>query len=371
MDNQPHYIEDDEITLKELILKIREFYRELLRSWKLIFLFVFAVLAIMVTIAVLTPAKYNAVLTFMVNEDEGSSMGGVGSILGKFGFGGSASEFNLEKILELAKSNKILKQAVFQKTTINGKEDYFANFIIKAYDFHKKWKKDTTGLKDFLFTHGNYAKFNSTEIKAMKGVLGKIKGNKKKGVEGILSTGYGEETSILHLGINSTNQNLSIELVKAIYDKLSQFYIKNATSKEKVTYDNLVEKVDSVKTELEKAEYALAVFKDSNRGLVTRKAQLKEARLTRKVKILSVMYGEVLKNQETADFILKNKTPFFQEIDLPEAPITPQKKSLLKTIVIGGFLGGFLGALFVIMRKIFRDAMREDDPSGSSTKSEQ
>jgi uncharacterized protein involved in exopolysaccharide biosynthesis len=121
---QQEYYQDDEITLKELILKIQEYWQEILKNWKLIFLIIIPFVAFFLIKAFLTPATYSAQLTFMVNEDEGGGgFGGVSAILGQFGFGGGGqSSYNLDKILELSRSRKIIQMALFEKVNIDGKK---------------------------------------------------------------------------------------------------------------------------------------------------------------------------------------------------------------------------------------------------------
>ena len=104
----------------------------------------------------------------------------------------------------------------------------------------------------------------------------------------------------------------------------------------------------------------LAKTIDSNSGLVTRAAKLKIDRLDREVRLLSIAYGQVVENTERAEFSLKNAMPFFQVVDEPLMPLDPKKESKFRAIIIGGILGGFLACLFVIGRKVFRDAMRDD-----------
>ena len=79
--------------------------------------------------------------------------------------------------------------------------------------------------------------------------------------------------------------------------------------------------------------------------------------MDRDVKMLQVVYGEAIKNLEMADFALKNKTPFIQAIDLPVAPLKKVKKSKLKGLLTGLSIGILLGSVFVVGRKIIRNAM--------------
>ncbi|HRV86761.1 MAG TPA: Wzz/FepE/Etk N-terminal domain-containing protein, partial [Saprospiraceae bacterium] len=101
----PGYIQDDEITLKDLILKIQEFWRLLWANKWYIIAFALILASLSALRTYLTPSQFPAKLTFMVNEDEGSNMGGIANVLGQFGFSsGGKSEYNLDRILELSRS---------------------------------------------------------------------------------------------------------------------------------------------------------------------------------------------------------------------------------------------------------------------------
>ncbi len=356
---QSKYSKDDEVSLKELLIKIQEFYKEVFNNWKLVILIPIPFILIFLYRAYITPKIYPAELTFMVNENEGNSMGGVNAILGQFGLGGrGGGKSNLDKMLELATSRKIIQNVIFEKSIVEDNMDYLANDIINVYDLHEKWEKDTTGLANFFFPDKIIAdSFNKSENKVLKTIYALIVGTKK--TEGILNTSFSQETGIMKIKVDSKSEALSIKLSKSVYENLSKFYVEKSVEKQSETYKVVKEKVDSIKFLLAAKEYSLASFKDSNRGLWTTKTRLSELRLQRDVQVLSAMYGESIKNLEIADFTLKNKTPFIQIIDAPIAPIDPVVESKLKAIFLGGFLGGFLIVSFIIMRKIYRDTMAE------------
>ena len=65
---------EDEITLKDIVLKIKEWYRLLLGKWKLLLLAGVLGAAIGLVSAVLKPTTYKAELVFVTAEgDEGGS----------------------------------------------------------------------------------------------------------------------------------------------------------------------------------------------------------------------------------------------------------------------------------------------------------
>jgi len=167
-----------------------------------------------------TKPTFNADLTYMVNEDEGSKLGSnLLSALGKFGVGGT-TKFNLEKILFLSKSEFILRNAIFQKATIDGKIDFYANHIIRLYDLKKENELNVT-FKDSVFDN-----FTLDERKMLKIITDVLVGKK-----GIITTEADEKTGIMTQSVNSLSEEFSIKLSQVLFDQLSIFYIESLTPK--------------------------------------------------------------------------------------------------------------------------------------------
>ncbi len=348
---------DDEITLKELILKIKEFWAELWRHWILIGLICIPFLAYKFYQAWSAPTTYPARLTFMVDQDEGQSLGGMASILGQFGLGGMRpGKYNLDKILEISKSRRVLQMALFAKVDIEGQQDFLANHLIHYFALDKEWRDDTTGLKDFRFTRSDVSDFGLTEKKVLKSLQGLLVGGEK--TPGVYTTSYNEDTGIMTLGLDAPQQDLSIMFTDTVFARLRDYYIEKSIEKSRASYQVIKEKTDSLAQALSAAEYSLAEFMDRNQNVFSaREGTLRRTRLSSQVQKLQIIHGEALKNQQIAELALKNRTPFITLIDNPLAPIKPQKESLIKALLIGLILGGMIGTAFVFLRKIYRDAM--------------
>ena len=353
---------NDEIKLKDLILMIQEYFQELLRNWLWIILITIPFILFFLNKTRKTPVTYPATLTFMVNEDDGGGMGGLGGLAASFGLGGAASEHNLDKMHTLLKSRNIIQQALFKKEKINGVEDFFSNHFLTEYQFFIDRKEDPSNLKSFKFTHDNFDEFDRIENVVLKTIYGKIIGNPSKGVNGLLSSSINDETGIMNMKFSAQSEELSIKFVKCLFDKLGQFYVDKTIEKQKKTYEITKTKVDSLRDGMNSAQYRLLKMKDSRRNLTLRQYEAEEIKLQRQVQVMTLVYGEALKNQEIADFSLKSKTPFIQIIDTPIPPLSPSKNLMdyIINAIIGGILGGFIGITFFLGRKIFRDAMSEE-----------
>ena len=352
---------DDEISLKELILKLQEFWRELWRNWWVIVLVCIPFLAFFLYKHFTHIKTYTADLTFMVNEDEGGGgLGGVSSVLGSFGLGGGAAgEYNLEKMLSLLKSRKIVQEVLMQRDTLDGVDDLFANHLIRSQDLHKDWADmgEKVDLNGFLFTSTDISKFDIRENTALKYLHARLIGNAEKGMVSQLSSKISEDTGIMEISLNARNEQLSIDLIDALYVRLSDYYVSKSIEKQLKSYNIVASKADSLLGELRSSEYALANFMDTNRGLYNRKDQLQQYRLEAQVKMLGTAYAKVVEQKEIAEFSLNDQTPVVQIIDYPISPLEPSKSSLIKNIILSLLIGGFLGSGYVIAKKILHDAL--------------
>ena len=348
--------QEDEITLKDLIAKIKEYGVEVIKNWKILLMFIIPITALMLYKALTTPITYTSTLTFMVNENEGGmGMGAAAGILGMLGGGGEKN--NLDKILELSKSQRILNEALLTKVEINGKTDIYANHIISVYDMcNTDWEKDTALQNGFIFKHNKIDSFSRKELSAIKSIYSKILGNEKYAP--LYSTSSSKQTSIMKMSLNTTSEELCVKLLKTIYDRLNIFYVSKSIEKQKYTYEVVVAKVDSIKRLLYGREYAKASYSDTHRGLVMETQQVPTQRLSRDINMLSIMYAEAIKNAEVADFSLKNKVPFVQAIDVPMFPLNPEKTGKIKALAIGIAIGMIIGILFIVIRRIIRDSLK-------------
>jgi hypothetical protein len=344
----------DEITLGELIRKVREWIDEVWRQKKLPIALALLGAAIMsYTWFSYTPV-YPATITFSVDEDEAGAGGGLTSLLGQFGLGGvRPTRYNLDKILALSKSRRVIQDAFFKRVTIDGQTDYLANGLLREY------KLDRIDDKEFRFTHDSLPAFGRDENDRLVALYELVVGPPEKPKKALVTADYNEDSNIMSLTAATTHEVLSFELAQGLFESLSNYYVNKAIEKQLKTYRIVSAKRDSVMTVLRSAEYQLASFKDRGRGLVFRTDQITEMRLQREITALAAIYTEVAKNTEVADFALRNKTPFIQVIDAPVYPLRPVVYSLPRKILIGLILGGFIGALVVIVRKTIREAIAQ------------
>lgn len=359
MEQPPPYYEDDEITLKELILKIKEFWQELWRN-KFLIIAIAALLAglFLAKAIFLDQTTYQSTLSFMVDEDNSNNGSPVAELLGYGTF-----SYNFERITELAKSGRIVNSTLLSEITVDGKTDLAANHLIEIYKLQEGWKEeaDKPGFEDlslaeFYFTNTDVTTFTTKEFRALKIIQSVLVGG--DGRSALMGISFNKKTSIFTLTTNTINSELSANLIRSVYESISQFYIEETVVRPQKTYDVLSARRDSVETVLNRLETNLASLTDRTEGLLSGTYRIRIDQMSRKVDATNQQFGEILRNLEKIEFLLQNQKPSFQIIDRSYIPAV-MASSKIKAILIGGFLGGFLAGFYVIGRKIVRDALRD------------
>jgi len=356
MEQENKMIAEEEISLKDILLKVRDFCVEIWNKRMWILITAIFIASVMFLSASLKPRIYEGKVTFMLDEEGKGNLGGVSSLLGQFGFGGNQQGRNLNRILDLSRSRIITQLVLFNKIEIDNKNDYLANHIILEYDYHEIWEESTIGLKDFLFSHDSVAIFNRAENTALKQLHKLIAGADGKG--GLLSSSINENSGIMTILAETTSSEISFYLTEISYKNLTDYYKKKAVEKQHKTYGLFKSKTDSIQQALNLAQYRLSKFQDSNRNLTLRQYEIERRKLELEIQKLVVAFGETYKNLELADFALKSQTPFIQKIDSPLYPLDSFKPSKWKAATNGIMIGLVLSILFVLMRKILSDALQ-------------
>lgn len=360
-----NYIETEEkFTYKDFANVLINFFKEFLpfKWWIGASIILFS--GIFLGIALLTKTTFPAKLTFVVKKNSANNIGaGVNALLGQFGFGNSSTNgINPDKLIEFTRSEKIVRKALFHTATVRGKSDFIANHLLQIYsDERVNWdayiqttlELGETEVANFSFQKDSLDQFTFVEQMFFDQLYLLVVGGEDVG--GIMDIVYGEQSDILVLSVRSIQEEISIQLTEAFYQELSEFYIKDAIEGTKQAFQILQVKADSVLRALNSVESQLSYVTSLNESYLSDKEQLRRKRMNRDARILTIMYGEVLKNKETTAFMLQSQTPFFQVIDRPHRPIYQKKPSKLIALSTGAFLGLFVSIFFFFIRKVCRN----------------
>ncbi|MNT63259.1 Chain length determinant protein [compost metagenome] len=115
---------NDEISLKELLEKAKEWYVYLLSQWKIILVAGIVGAALGLTYSFIKKPIYTATLSFALEDEKAGGLGGALGLASTLGFdlgGGGGSIFSGSNLTELFKSRAMVEQTLLTPVVV--KED--------------------------------------------------------------------------------------------------------------------------------------------------------------------------------------------------------------------------------------------------------
>jgi hypothetical protein len=344
---------EDEISLKELLQKLRAIVSYLLSQWMIIVLVSALGAGVGFYKAYSTKPLYPARITFVA--EEAKSGGSLASLAGQFGFdvgGGSSggSIFAGENLLLFIKSEGLIRETLltpYDSATRTTLADKFAEFE----EFQEAWKKnEKIGVVNFSsFTADNLPRKEDSLLQAIVTSV----------TTSLTVTRTDKKASFVEVKIISKDERWSKTFVERIVATATQLYI---ISKTKVKAENvalLQKRADSLGALLNSTTYNAAasqqILVDANPALRT--APVNAEISTRQKMMLATIFGEVVKNLELAKFSLSQETPVIQIVDRSYLPLKKERPSKLMYLLAGGFLAGFVTIVFVLARRWYKNIM--------------
>ena len=348
-------MENDEIALKELLLKAKEWYVFLLSKWKTIVLAGIVGALLGLGYSFYKKPIYTATLTYAL--EDGKASGGLGGALGlasSFGLdlgGSSGGAFAGANLMELFKSRAMVEQTLLAPVTQNNKTISLAEMYIQDKKWRKKWEEKPK-LKNITFLpNTDRTKFTRTQ----DSIFGVIYNNLSK--TALTVDQKDKKVAIGTITLNSTNEYFAQQFTLALTNTVIDFYIETKSKRAKENMDILVRQTDSIRGELNGAITGVAVANDNTFGLnpALNVKRVPSARRQVDVQANTAILTEIVKQAELAKVTLRKETPLIQVIDQPILPLPKEKFGKAKGILLGGILAGFLNILGLIVRRIVKE----------------
>lgn len=339
--------EKEEVTLKEVIIKVKQGYRFLLSKWVLISAFVIAGAVIGYAYAKLSKPKYVASLSFILSNNSGSNSALAG-FAGQFGLnlGSSGTDaFSGDNIISLMTSRSMVQQALLKK--IPETNETLINHFVNETGVYKKWDSNPR-TKSAYPLPADSSKFTPVQDSLIRGIYQTITDN-------YLDVDRPDNSqSIYVVQTTSKDQLFANYLTKYLVDVTSKFYIDTKTSVAKNNLDMLQHEADSLGRALSSTiSKGAAVYDNTfnlNPALQSQRAPAQESQL--RTSALGNAYSEVMRNLELAKISLLKETPLYQVIDEPQLPLEAQKPGKLMSLLLGAFIAGFIIVAFLLLKKL-------------------
>lgn len=306
----------EELSLRQIITIVQEYGQYLWSKKWWILIAVSVSTSVFFGVQVTKKPLYVASLDFMINENEGGG-GGLSGILGQFGMmgGGSEAGINQQRVILIGESYPVLASFLMDSVSAEGRYDKIANHLIHTQELDTSWISTiATWAESTKRTDSMDIAYN----RVMKNLVRYLK-NDDNGP--VFSVEIDKKTNVLQVIFQTRSADLSVSLSALFYEMLSERYVQKTTSAKQRDYDILTEKKDSIYGLLLDTEQQFAISTDRNRGLVLNQDRVPSIDKRRKIEMYSQMYGELIKRQQTAEYILLSNTPLFEVLESPLLPI--------------------------------------------------
>ena len=358
--------ENDEISLRDLIVKFQEWWHYLLSKWITIVLFGLIGAALGFSYAFFKKSVYTATTTFVLEDEKGTgslgNLAGLASIAGfDIGGGGGGGIFQGDNLPELYKSRTMI-----EKTLLSSMETDSTELLIDRYitfnDLRSTWTKNKAlfnlKFEKFNLSPSSPLISDSKLVRLRDSVLGVIVNDINKNYLTVAKPD--KKLSIIQVDVKAKDEIFAKTFNDRLVKNVNQFFISTKTKKTLQNVLILQHKTDSVRAVMNGAIYSAAAISDATPNLnptrqVQRVAPAQKAQFSAETN--KSILAEMVKNLELTKMSLLKETPLIQVIDEPIYPIQEEKTSRLKGMVFGGMLFSAVVIIFLILRRIFKNIM--------------
>jgi uncharacterized protein involved in exopolysaccharide biosynthesis len=346
-------IDNDEISLKELIQKIQEWIAYLKTQWKLIIGIAALGGIIGFVYASFQKPSYLATTTFVLEEDKGGGMGSAMGLASSFGFdlgGGGGGLFTSSNIIELMKSRLVVEKTLLNPVNVAGKEISLADYYIQINELKEGWAKKPALANINFPVNADRTKFSLAQDSILQTIsAGLTKSN-------LVIAQKDKKVSIISVTVKTESELFSKLFCEQLLKETSDFYIETKSKKSRLNVDILQHQADSIRAELNSAITGVATASDNVYNL-NPALNVKRTPSTRRqvdVQANTAILTQLVAQLELSKVSLRKETPLVQLIDRPILPLEKDKVGRLKSLVLGGFLAGFLTVLYLVFGKLYR-----------------
>ena len=354
-----YYQSGDEITLKEIVNKVKQWIIFLKTKWLIIVLFGVIGGGLGVVYAIYKKPVYIADLTFAL-EDDKSNSGGLTGALGlasSFGFdlGGASggSIFSSANLIELMKSRSLVEKALLYPIRVNNKEESLAEYYIHFKKMDQNWDENPR-LKNISFAPFSDRSKYTLQQDSILGILY----SQITSINGILFVSQKDKkVGIITIEVQTTDELFSKVFTECIANVVSDFYIETKTKKAKYNYEILQKQTDSVRNELNLAINGVALANDNTYNLNPALNVKRTTSAKRQVDVQAntAILTQLVANLEMAKVSLRKETPLIQVIDRPILPLKKEKSSKLISLIFGGILCSFIYIIIITVKNIAKN----------------
>lgn len=296
--------------------------------------------------------EYTANLSFVLEEEKtGPAISG-SSIANQLGLDfntTSGGTFSGNNLLELMKSRKIIEKTLLSNVKIKNDSLTIANYYLKV--FSNQSNRKTSEISFPL--DSDHKALNFKQDSLLQNIYWSIYNNN------LSFNQKDKKSSIISVQVKSNDETFSKVFCEKIVEVTSNYYVELRSKKAKNNYDLIKRQVDSVRYELNNANFGLANAIDNvfNLNPAFNKKSVPIKRNQFDVQTNTVILNQLIASMEMAKTTLLKETPLFQIIDAPIYPLEKKKIGRIKTFIFFSIIGVLIYALKIILHFFYKRAM--------------
>ena len=333
---------DDEISLKDVILKIQECWNIVWsRRLRIISLSLILGLSSALYTKFLTKPMYTASYQLFFQEESGGLSGAMRLAssfgLGGMGFGSSSSSATVQEFIT---SRNNISHAMTVDLD-NGRliDRYYKDALEDDRNFAEEYRAN-------FEVNRRYTDSMLTEVH--------FTFNKH-----FLGAAVKEKTGVLYFSVTSDNESFTYDLATQLVQNTEAQFKDWKRQKTRNAVQAFQRKVDSLELTLNVTLRKLGEYQDQNNSLIYAVDKMEQMRLTIDMESLKASYGEYIKALEMSIVELINPEGPFKYFDEPTFPLKKDKRSAAIAGVYGSAISTFLLVLFFLGRIQLRKIMAE------------
>jgi uncharacterized protein involved in exopolysaccharide biosynthesis len=342
-------IDNDEISLKELIISIKNYLKFLKTKFKII--------CVVVIISFLTGyiysktqvVEYKAVMTFILEEEKPTNLGGAMGLASQLGLdlgggGGSMGLFIGNNLISLMKSRILVQKALLKTINIPGKNSTLADFYLETY------KDEVKNNYNLTYNQLNdINKLSKNHIILLREIADRI-------IKNNLTIQLKEKKNVfIDLIVISREELFSKLFCETISSVTTEYYTETKSKKARINLDILQKQADSIRNELNNSISSVAKFNDMVYNLnpsINRKRALANNKQI-DVQANTAIFSQIIGNLEFAKVSLRKETPLIQVLEYPNLPLDKIQSSPLFTGVLTSLITSIILIMILSLTKLY------------------
>jgi len=355
--------EDSELSIKEILLKIKSGLKYLQSKWLIILIFASLGAALGVAYSFFNKTIYLATTTFVLEDEKSgnnlNNLAGLASMAGVDIGGGGGGIFQGENILQLYKSRTMLEKTLLTEVLFKNKKILLIDRYIDFNNLREDWRSKPY-LSKIKFYPDSIRKNNLTRgtNRIVDSLLGVFVADLSKHYLTVAKPD--KKLSTIQVDVKATDEFFAKSFNDELVRNVSEFYINTKTKKTQRNIYILERKTDSVRAVMNGAIYTAVAVSDATPNLNPTRQTLRVVP-AQKAQFLAEtnksILASFLQNLELAKITLLKETPLIQVVDQPIYPLGKERFGKTKGFLLGGVILGLLSIIYLIIKKILKEIL--------------